>query len=363
MSEFQRFKKLYQGNKFDTLLQQRNSVRWLKIFSISRKNLLVKFCRAAGIKCQKTAGVDAISEHIYNSQHGQLLDNFILQEYRAARTRRLADELALVSELYKVRTFDWGGLYQNNLEKTIINNYVKKICAFDDLNKKIETEIHESMRNYVQASWYNHWTSILIEDIIKDHKKVIPVIGLKKKIDFFISDIPFDLKVTYFPEGFMSKRRKADGLRTELQVMKQFATTLNLRYDTSQKDKILFSELLARISESTNSRAQQFATKFKKERWSIIKQALEKPQELITWLYENQGERRFDAANRLFLILIDKKNLEESWKMKRNIDLLRNTINRHLEKFDASNTARLRIKFNWEAKQYTTMSDVIFVVK
>jgi len=37
---------------------------------------------------------------------------------------------------------------------------------------------------------------------------------------------------------------------------------------------------------------------------------MKNPAELIKWLYEEQGERRFDAANRFFLILVDLRNLE-----------------------------------------------------
>jgi len=64
----------------------------------------------------------------------------------------------------------------------------------------------------------------------------------------------------------------------------------------------------------------------------MIQEVIEEPQRLIKWLYEEQGERRFDAANRLFLVLIDKNNLEESWKMKRNLDLLKDKINSYLDK-------------------------------
>jgi hypothetical protein len=47
---------------------------------------------------------------------------------------------------------------------------------------------------------------------------------------------------------------------------------------------------------------------------------MQNPLELMKWLYEEQGLRRFDAANRFFIILIDSNNLEESWKLKRNKD-------------------------------------------
>jgi len=328
-SKFKYFKQLYQDNKFDALLREAESIYWLKLRSISRKEILVDFCTFVSIDYKNVPG-RLLFEYIYEAKpKEELLDKFIDQKYLIERSDRKLNETILVSELYKMQIFNWGGLYQNNLERTIVDNYIKKISSFDSLNEKIDKEIHESMRNYVQSSWYNHWTSILIEDIFKDHKKVTPTVGLIKKIDFFIGNIPFDLKVTYFPEGFMAASRKAKGLPTELQVLKRFTKTIGIQYNQNQKSKALFSELLARIEDSQKPEAKKFLAEFKEIRWSIIQNEIMKPKKLIRWFYEEQGERRFDAANRLFLVLIDKNNLEESWKMKRNIDLLKDTINAH----------------------------------
>jgi hypothetical protein len=38
---------------------------------------------------------------------------------------------------------------------------------------------------------------------------------------------------------------------------------------------------------------------------------------------------RFGAENRLFLVLVDTGNFTDSWKLKRNIDLLRPSINNY----------------------------------
>ena len=84
----------------------------------------------------------------------------------------------------------------------------------------------------------------------------------------------------------------------------------------------------------------------------------------MKWLYEEQGERRFDASHRLFLVLIDKENMENSWKMKRNIDLLRDEVKTYLDKFNAKDVSKLEIEFDWmDGKRYKTICDVIFVIK
>ena len=53
------------------------------------------------------------------------------------------------------------------LKKTIVNNYVKKITDYETLCASIENDLLKSMRGYVICSWFNHWTSIIIEDIFK----------------------------------------------------------------------------------------------------------------------------------------------------------------------------------------------------
>jgi hypothetical protein len=364
MNKYNDYKRMYAESNFATLLREEGGVYWLKLRSISRKKYLVEFCKFVCIDSGKL-NKNNLLEYIYNIHPDEgLIDEFIKKKYQEERSYRKEIEPFLVSELYKMKDFDWGGLYQNNLEKTIVNNYIKKIKNYDVLNEKIENEIHDSLKGYVRSSWYNHWTSILIEDIFKDHNRVIPTIGLIKKVDFFITNIPFDLKVTYFPEGFMSEIRKNMGMPSELQVLKRFAKELKINYNRKQKDRDIFNELVTRIEESQKSEAINFVKEFKQTRWQIIDETIKHPYNLIKWLYEKQGERRFDAANRLFLILIDKTNLEDSWKMKRNVDLLKDRINDYLNNFNVQSYNELQIDFDWiDDKKYTAISDVLFIIK
>src|SRR5258708_3663094 len=117
-NQFNSFKQLYQDNKFDALLREEGSVYWLKLRSISRKELMVNFCQFADIDCIGMAG-NTLFQHIYEKDPSeQLVDHFILEQYRLGRNVRKQNETKLVSELYKLQAWDWGGIYQNNLEKT-----------------------------------------------------------------------------------------------------------------------------------------------------------------------------------------------------------------------------------------------------
>lgn len=275
------------------------------------------------------------------------------------REERKAKESSLINELYKMKEFYWGGLHQNSLEKTIVDNYVKKIRNFDELNKRIDKELFESMRGYVRCSWYNHWTSIIIEDIFKEHPKVLPAVGLVKKVDFFVHDVPFDLKVTYLPEGFLKGSRKSDGLRAELTLLKQACRRLKLKVDDDLSDADLLSHLWSVVSDHPDRDARQLISDLRAFRVALTDKIAANPEVLITWLYENQGERRFDSSNRLFLVLVNESNFFESWQLKRNRALLVKKIGGYLDKVGSE--PGVEVTFKWEGKKYVTRSAAIIV--
>lgn len=361
-SNFNTLRKLYDNGQFVELLHDPDGVYWLKLRSISRTEQLRQFCQHLGFNYEGIPARELLA-HVYNHQPKQKkLESFILDSYQIERAKRKDNEDYLISQLYQMKVFDWGGLYQNSLEQTIVDSYVKKIQSWEKLNSAIEKELYSSMRGYVQCSWYNHWASTIIEDIFKDHPAVLPVTGLIKKVDFFIHDFPFDLKVTYFPDGYLGVLRKAEGLRPELTELKAFCKRENIYYDTNTPASILFSELMAKVSEHPSKAAREFMAAFKATRARLIRQTIKDPTALKVWLYENQGVRRFDAANRFFLVLADIDNLEESWKLKRNKKLLTNAIHAHLDTTNSKNMRNLRMKFTWQDAAYETYADALFVV-
>jgi len=95
----------------------------------------------------------------------------------------------------------------------------------------------------------------------------------------------------------------------------------------------------------------------------IILSTIKNPKELIKWFYEEQGIRRFDAANRFFLVLIDLKNLEDSWKLKRNKKLLHETINEFLDNNNGMDFETMKLSFNWQDRTYTTYATTLFILK
>jgi hypothetical protein len=91
-----------------------------------------------------------------------------------------------------------------------------------------------------------------------------------KKVDFFIYDFPFDLKVTYFPDEYMKQLRGAEGLRPEFTELKMFFRSMGIWFDRSQPEGVLFPELLTKISEHPSPEARRFITDFKATRARLI---------------------------------------------------------------------------------------------
>jgi len=355
---------LFNNNRFDEIENDINGIRFLKLRSISRKETITEFAKLEGFIKIKGQTANNIFKLIFDtvSTTENEINDYINKKYNRERNLRKKDEESLINEMYQLKIFNWGGNNNNSLEKNIINNYVKKIKSYKDINRAIESKILDSLRGYTLNSWYNHWTSILIEDIFKDHKTVLPTIGLIKKIDFFIHNIPFDLKVTYFPEAFMKEKLKLYGYGVELTQIKKICRELNIFIPNDLKDEALKNLLLKKLQESQIDKAREFITNLNSLKRKIINHSIENPNELKVWLYENQGEMRFDASNRFFLILINETNLSESWKLKRNISFLREKVHKHLDILEF-NLKNLSTKFFWKKdnKDYSCKSDILFI--
>ena len=361
MLDFDTAINLFRNDRIQELATTDDGMRFLKLRSLSRREqleyLIDKFDLEIG-SIRSRGWLKLIYESNIPLDD---IDDIILELYEKERAIRRENEQQLVNELYKIQSFDWGGLHQNSLESTIVNNYVKKITSYESLNKEIEGNLHNSMRAYVLASWYNHWSSIIIEDIFKEHDKVIPTVGLIKKIDFFVNNKPFDLKVTYLPEGYIKNYRRNHNLRPELTVMKGLARKLNIGFDASAADSVLIPDLWLKLDDSPKDCAREMIGELQECRETLLNECIASPEPLVRWLYENQGLRRFDASNRLFLILVDKNNFFNSWKLKRANTLISENVNSYLDEIDQG--IGFQLDFLWEGKTYLTESAAIFVVK
>lgn len=213
--------------------------------------------------------------------------------------------------------------------------------------------------------FYESETNNLIKDIFKNHPIVLPAVGQIKKVDFFINNILFDLKVTYLPANFIEAKRKEKGLKPELTELKQKAKQANITFTKYKKADDIYYEIVEKMKDRNDDFCREALQNIETIRLEILDEVIENPRELLQNLYEQQGELRFDASNRLFLILVDTKDFDNSWKLKRNLDLLKPNIKNYLDNFTKKNIEELKITFNYKGKEqtFTALSDAIFILK
>ncbi|MFH1230731.1 MAG: hypothetical protein V1709_04455 [Planctomycetota bacterium] len=182
-------------------LQSKKEVRQLKLSSIP----LAKLKEFAIGKRQSGSGSssDVIKRLIDIDNIDIDIDQFIKQQYevRIAERRELISDEDLIKELHRVKEFSWG-VVQGQLDQKIQSEYVRKIVRYDDLINNVKATLHSEVTSYVICTWFNHWTTVLIEEHISQHQRVIPTLKNIKGIDIFVDGQPFDLKITYLPKDY-----------------------------------------------------------------------------------------------------------------------------------------------------------------
>lgn len=264
----------------------------LKLKAIKAEDLR-ELAASVGFEQKGSAG-DLIKRLIDLPQNK--IDPFIKTKYQSQVKERqnLISDSELVKEVQKVTGFNWG-VVQGQLDRKIQTEYVRRFFRYQDLINGVESKLHDDVTSYVIATWYNHWTTVLIEDHISLHLKVVPTLKNNFGVDIFFDGQPFDLKTTYLPRGYS------------------------------------------------------------------IDEAIKDPPRLATWMYENQGAQRFGADNRLFVVLADKNNLDQSWKLKRDFDFVFGEIDQFFN--EATVSAEDEIVFTFKKKTYTTISKVLIITK
>ena len=338
-----------------------NGLLWLKVRAVCRGRLLRQFLEKTTISLSSTKISEQNRELFHlledNPQAMLVLDGFLRDKNHNWYDSQGINEERLKEDLYKIQNYSWGGDHNNSLDKYLVGRYVKTIGSYDELLCKRD-EIAANSWNYVQTSWYNNWTSYLIEAIFKRHAKVISAIGEIKSVDFFIGNKPFDLKVTYFPNQYMDEKLKEKLGKREISWLKAKAKENNIGFDQQLSESQLTYVLSEKFRERGLNSILEEQAQLRKQ---VVMQAKENPEELMQWLYENQGEMRFGAENRIYLILVDTQDMNQSWKLKRAYSIISPSVTKYLDNF--TDEVLKLINFSFQHKSYQCFSDVIFVLK
>ncbi len=361
MKNFSKWEKEFRAQDLYAFNGDTNGLLWLKTRAVCRSKQLKKFTEINKITLTTTKIAEQnveLFELLEKKPDAMLLLNEFLNNQEHEWYKALGiDEEQLKNDLYKIHHYAWSGDQNNSLDKHLISRYVKVISKFDVLASK-QSEIADNAWNYVQTSWYNNWTSYLIEALFKRHKKVISAVGEIKSVDFFLDDNPIDLKVTFFPNQYLNEKLKEKLGKKEISWLKEKAKENNITIDANQTETQQIYTISEKLSEIGR---KDIISDLNAKRKEIIDEAQTNPIELMTWLYANQGEMRFGAENRLFVILTDANDISQSWKMKRAFSLIEPKINNYLNNF--TRTSLKKIDFTFKGNSYTSLADVIFVTK
>jgi hypothetical protein len=361
MTNYEKWDHEFRTNNLFAFNNNDKALLYLKVRAICRKTLITQFLKENNLTLKSTKVKEQFPElYALLENKPELipkLDSFLRNRNNEWYKEMGVDEDKVRTALCKINAYEWGGDHNNSLDQYLVRRYVKDISDYDTLQKKA-TEIQANAWNFVQTSWYNNWTSYLIESIFKKHERVLSAIGEIKSVDFFIDKYPIDLKVTYFPNEFMEKKLKEKIGNKELAWLKKEAKKVNISPDKNLSDAEQLTFLKEELENHGHSNIIDALTKYKQE---IIDEACKHPEELMKWLYENQSARLFGAENRLFLVLVDTKDMKQSWKMKRAFTLIEPTVKNYLDSFNAHSLKKINFTFN--QKNYTSLSDIIFITK
>lgn len=361
MNNFEKWDALFRSQNMSSFNLNSNGILWLKVKAICRKKYISQFLELNNIQL-KTDKVSLMNRELFELlEHREdalkILDSYLQDINNEWYERIGVDKDKLKEDLYKVRSYSWGGDQNNSLDKYLVNHFVKVVNDFTELERR-KSEIATNAWHYVVNSWYNNWTSFLIESIFKCNSRVVSAVGEIKSVDFFIGGFPIDLKVTFFPNQFMEEKLRLKLGKYKLSWLKCKSKTVNITVDKNSSVSQQIYTLKEKLDELGHT---EILDELKSAEQDVIRETRANPIELMKWLYENQGEMRFGAENRLYLILINTESLEQSWKLKRAINLIEPTVNKYLDSF--SQESLKPINFNYKGSNYKSLADTIFIVR
>lgn len=207
-----------------------------------------------------------------------------------------------------------SSVHEDNFNSNI-NKIVRSSESYDELLKDMNGTLFLQLQNYMTWQWYNQRSSDLIEDIILKQSCIVPTLRKIKNVDFFMrlknNDLfPFDLKTTIFPAGFY------------------------------KQNKLETTDITEYLKDVSNQ------------------------ERIVTWMYSEQNPRLFSNNYRMFVILVNSKDIAKSFQLKSNMDLISGKIIDFFEKVSDDDIVDIEYTYKKDrslAGEYTTKCMYLFV--
>lgn len=317
-------KKRYQ-EEFSSMSLTPEGMRYLKVRSLIDSEPLTtssSLRQWLGVQEQRfnRHGIEQLHVQVFNDNKISAADLDVqlraaYQEIIAAREwdiYKLKDGLREISQTGDEYWRAWNSVYRDDIRAHIQHRFIRtpEIQDYTELLRKINEELDPIVKGYTIISWYNQWTSSLIELMIFSHPRVVPAARRIDKVDFFFCDVPIDLKVTFLPQGYLPHLRR-------------------------------------------NKQISDIAM--------AIAYVKDQPLDLAKWLYENQGEARFSDSHRLFIVLVNERYPEQSWKLKSEFSRIKEVVDTY-----STHTKQLpQVTWEFQGRRtsgtFTTHADVLIV--
>ena len=292
MTNFEKWDNEFNAHNLFVFNNDPNGILWLKVRAITRKEIIKRFIseNRIPIKARNLAeqNIELFEWAEQNDPSMNIIDSFLLNRTNEWYITKGVNENKLKSELKKISSINQGGGVDNSLDQTFVRLYVKQISDYQILCSH-QAEIASTSWNFVQTSWYNNWTSFLIESLFKNknHQNVIPAVGETKSVDFFIDDIPFDLKLTYLSRDYIDHEFILLKKNKEFAWLKKQAKSKGIKLQDGLTDNEQYSHLI----EEFELHDKNVIKELRDTHRTIIKKAQKNPIRYMRWLYEHQSSR------------------------------------------------------------------------
>jgi hypothetical protein len=196
----------------------------------------------------------------------------------------------------------WGRSQGDQWDR--LSNFIYRVQTLQGLRRQVQAVARAkrldiaAFENYAVRRWYNHHTHDQILQIFYTHSEVRPAENRKSHtIDFYFREIPFDLKISRFPRAYPE----------------------------------------------------------------TIEFARQNPHHLALWQYENQSQQgRYHTDNRLFIVLHDQSEPEQTWQLRRDFEALATLSQSYL---DAPTLLGLRVTNRHTRQVYQPWAAMIFYIR
>lgn len=90
----------------------------------------------------------------------------------------LKDSLRRVAQTGDEFWVGWQSVYRDNIRDHIQHHFVREpsIRSLEGLLGKIDQDLTSVVKGYTVLSWYNQWTSTIIENIFTQHPRILPTV-------------------------------------------------------------------------------------------------------------------------------------------------------------------------------------------